>query len=161
MRAALDSLAMLLADAIADADCEVADVIVTAGRPAAPSDEGRECQTVIYVFGGNVTDLNETDQDACIVRSRWSMQYEIQTCYPENWEDLVGTPEADTAADCLYELMRLAWCALVAAKDSGEPFGDACFIDLEPLEVQPRSGGAISALGGLTIPYDCEPLTSP
>lgn len=161
MRAELDALADLLAEAVADATCEVSDVIVTAGRPAAPSTEGRECQTVIYVFGDNVTDDNQTSlDDSCIVLSRWAMLFEIQTCYPEDWEDQIGTEDASTAADCLYELMRLAWCALVEAKDTNY-FCDCRDIELVPLQVQNRQGGSVSALGGVTIPYDCTEETSP
>lgn len=159
MRAALDQLADVLRAAVAGATCEVSDVLVTAGRPASPSDEGRECQTVIYVFGEGVTDLNQNDQNACTVRSRWSMQFEIWTCYPEDWYDPIATTEAADAADCLYELMNLAWCALVDAKDDGT-FGDCDFVELSPLQVQARSGGAVSALGGLVSPCLCD-LTSP
>lgn len=155
MMESLEVLRDLLEDAVAEADCVVSNVVVTAGRPAAPSDEGRECQTVIYVFGENVTDLNQTDQNSCIVRSRWAMQYEIQTCYPEEWQDPIATEDAEAAAVCLYELMGLVWCALVEAYDSGEPFGDCENVELAPLQIQPRSGGAVSALGGVTIPYNC------
>lgn len=160
MRAALDTLAEVLTDAVADAECADVEVIVTAGRPASPSDEGRECQTVIYVFGEGVTDLNQNNQDACVVRSRWSMQFEIWTCYPEDWYDPIATAEAEEAADCLYELMDLAWCGLVDAKDA-KTFGDCDFVELSPLQVESRSGGAVSALGGLVSPCPCEDLTSP
>ena len=154
MITSLEALADLLTEAVADASC-VPNVFVTAGRPAAPSDEGRECQTVIYVFGSNVADLNQDDQNACVVRSRWAMQYEIWTCYPEGWEDQIGTAAAETAVQCLYELMALAWCALVEAKDSGDPFGDCEYVELQPLETQQRLGQAISALGGVVVPYEC------
>ena len=153
----LEALRDLLADAVAEADCEVGRVVVTAGRPAAPSAEDEECRTAIFVFGSNVADLNQTDQNSCTVRSRWAMQYEIWTCYPEAWED-VDDEDHEAAAACLYELMSLAWCALIDAYDSGEPFGSCEDIELLPLEVQFRSGGAVSALGGLTIPYNC-PIT--
>jgi len=164
MIGALETLADLLADAVTGAECEVNHVLVTAGRPAAPSAEDRKCQTAIYVFGSNMTDRNQDDSNACRVQSRWAMQYEIWACYPEDWDDPIATEDADAAAACLYELMDLVWCALVEAYDSGDPFGDCESVELAPLEIQFRSGGAVSALGGLTIPYDCpvpEPDTSP
>lgn len=148
----LEVLAGILEDATG------ANVIVTAGRPAAPSYEGRECQTVVYVWGQVVADLNQDDPTACLVRSRFSMFYEIQTCYPEGWEDQVGSQAAEDAAVALYGLMASAWCGLVVAKDAGEFCDDCKFVELAPLEVQPRLGGAVSALGGVTIPYVCDPL---
>ena len=114
MITALEALRDLLADAVADAEC-VPDVILTAGRPAAPSDEGVECQTVIYVFGDSVTALDQIDPNTCMVRTRWAMEFEIWTCYPEDWHDQVNTEEAAAATACLYELITLSWCALVAA----------------------------------------------
>lgn len=157
----LEALRDLLEVAVAEATCEVGRVVITAGRPAAPSAEDEDCRTAIFVFGSNVTDLNQNDQNACEVRTRWAMQYEIWTCYPEDWDDV---PDADheAPAECLTELMTLAWCALVDAKDSGDPFGECAFVELTPLEIQPRSGGAVSALGGVTVPFDCPlPETSP
>lgn len=147
-------LADLLEEAVADSECVVGDVIVTAGRPAAPSGEGQECQTRIYVFGAQVADENQAIPDACLVKSRWQMQYEIHSCYPEDWDDQTGSTNEAAAAACLYELMSLAWCALVEAKDTGY-FCDCTFLELSPLIVQPRSGGAVSALGGVTMPYVC------
>ena len=155
MIVSLEALRDLLADAVADADCEVGRVVVTAGRPAAPSGEDEECRTAIFIFGDTVSDLNQSDEDSCLVRSRWAMQYEIWTCYSEAWED-VDDEDHEAAAACFYELMALAWCAVVEAYDSGEPFGSCENVELLPLQVQPRSGGAVSALGGVTIPYDCE-----
>lgn len=161
MIGSLEALRDLLAEAVAESDCIVSDVVVTAGRPAAPSEEGRQCQTVIYVWGDNATDLNQNIDDACAVRARWTMSYEIWTCYPEDWEDQIRSEAAEDAALCLYELMGLAWCALVAAYDSKIPFGGCEDVELQPLTTQNRSGGAVSALGGLTIPYHCASLTSP
>lgn len=161
MLAELQALTDLLEDAVADSECVVGDVILTAGRPAAPSGEGQECQTRIYVFGGEIGDLNQTDQDQCLIRSRWQMQYEIWTCYPEDWDDQVGTDASETAAACLYEIMSLVWCALVEAKDTNY-FCECAFVELTPMIVQPRSGGAVSALGGVTLPYFCPvPADSP
>jgi hypothetical protein len=158
----IDQLALLrdlLEDAVADSDCVVNRVAITAGRPAAPSAEDADCRTAIFVFGAEASDLNQNDPSACIVDSRWAMQYEIWTCYPEAWGD-VGDEAHEAAAACLYELMRLAWCALVEAKDDGY-FCDCKFVELAPLIVQQRSGGAVSALGGVTLPYVCPVETSP
>lgn len=153
----LEDLADLLTVSIEDACPDVA-VLVTAGQPAAPSGEG-DCQTVVYVWGQVVADLDQQTLDNCVVRSRFTMFYQIQTCYPENWEDPIGTAAASDAAARLYGLMSLVWCGLVAAKDAGDVCGANCkYVELAPLEVQPRQGGAVSALGGVTIPYVC-PLT--
>jgi hypothetical protein len=154
----LEALQTLLEDAVADASCAVAGVVLTAGRPAAPSGEGQDCQTVIYLWGQRVADETQTSADACTVRSRWAMQYEIWTCYPESWDGSTDTEQA-TAAACLYELISLVWCALVEAKDTNY-FCDCKFVELEPLETQPRGGGAVSALGGVTLPYTCPPAES-
>lgn len=160
MLAELQALETLLEEAVADSDCVVGDVILTAGRPAAPSGESQECQTRIYVFGGEMGDFNQTNPDACNVRSRWLMQYEIWTCYPEDWDDQVGTSASEAAAACLYKLMSLVWCALVDAKDS-DYFCPCAFVELTPMIIQPRSGGAVSALGGVTLPYTCPVPDSP
>ena len=151
----LETLQAIIEDAVADATCDVSGVIITAGRPAAPSEEGRDCQTVIYVWGSNVSDFNQVNPTSCVVRSRFAMSYEIQTCYPEGWEDQINTDGAATSAECLYELMRLVWCELVTAKDAGEFCPDCSAVELQPLETQPRSGGAVSALGGVVVPYTC------
>lgn len=155
----LELLRDLLEEAVTDADCEVGQVTITAGRPAAPSSTEAECVTRIYVFGATLLDLNQTNQDSCTVRSRQTMFYEIWSCYPEDWDDV---PEADheTAAVCLYELMGRAWCKLVEAKDS-DYFCECAFVELQPLVVQDRSGGAVSALGGVSLPYECLVLASP
>lgn len=151
----LQLLESIIEDAVTDSECVVDRVVLTAGRPAAPS--GEDC-TAIYVFGAEVADENQTDGDACTVKTRWAMQYEIWSCYPEDWEDQTGNEEA--AAACLYELMQLVWCALVEAKDD-DIFCECKFVELVPLVVQPRSGGAVSALGGVTLPYTCPVVTSP
>lgn len=133
-------------------------VLISPGRPPAPSSIGVECQTVVYVFGDTMLDLNQANQNECVVRSRWSMAYEIWTCYPEDWAD-VGEAEHKEAADRLYGLMNDIWCALVTAKDEGDPW-DCSFVELNPLIVQQRLGTAVSALGGVTLPYHCT-VTSP
>lgn len=148
----LETLRDVIEDAVADADCVVDRFAITAGRPAAPS--GEDC-TAIYVFGAGLQDLNQADENACIVRSRWVMQYEIHSCYPEDWDDQYTTEAEEAAATCLYELMSLVWCALVEAKDDGVFCDDCSFVEIDPLVVQPRSGGAVSALGGVTLPYVC------
>ena len=150
----LENLAEVIEDAIAD-DYPDVPVLVTAGQPAAPSSEGVDCQTVVYVWGQVVADLNQTNQDSCVVRSRWTMFYQIQTCYPENWDDQIATTAASEAATRLYELMALVWCGLVEAKDAGLLCDNCKYVELAPLETQPRQGGAVSALGGVTIPYAC------
>ena len=145
-----------LADIIADAIGESAEVLVTAGQPAAPSGDG-DCQTVVYVWGQQVFDLDQNLETSCVVRSRFTMFYQIQTCYPEGWEDLIHTEDASDAAARLYTLMSQVWCGLVDAKDGGYLCDADCkFVELAPLETQARQGGAISALGGVTIPYMCE-----
>jgi hypothetical protein len=157
----LQALETLLTDAVADATCEVSRIAITAGRPAAPS--GEDC-TAIYVFGNGVLDENQANPEACVVLSRFAIQYEIHSCYPEDWDDQYTTEAEALAAACLYELIELVWCALVDAKDTGY-FCDCKFVELEPMEVQPRSGGAVSALGGVRLPFSCpaheESPTSP
>lgn len=149
----LQLLADLLEEATADRDYPPV-VLVTAGRPPAPDLEGRECQTAIYVFGDEVADLNQDDENACMVLSRWRMGYEIWTCYPEDWDSQLGTDAAEDAAAELYGLMEAAWCALVNAKD--DDYFCACkYVELAPLIVQPRFGLAVSALGQVVLPYTC------
>jgi hypothetical protein len=146
----LETLRDIIELAIEGAECEVDRVTITAGRPSAPV--GEDC-TAIYIFGDQAFDFNQNDQNACSVRGRWSMDYEIHTCYPEAPDDVTDAQHL-TAADCLYELMDLVWCAIVSAKDSGT-FGKCEFVELQPLDVQPRQGMSVSALGGVTIPLDC------
>lgn len=153
----LQTLEAVIADAVANSDCVVDRIAITAGRPAAPS--GENC-TAIYIFGIGVEDLNQDDPDSCIVDSRWVMGYEIHSCYPEDWDDQYTSEAEAAAAGCLYELMKLVWCALVEAKDRDE-FCECKFVQLDQMVVQPRQGGAISALGGVTIPYTCPVETSP
>lgn len=151
----------LLQDLIEDATADVGvdRIAITAGRPAAPS--GEDC-TAIYIFVDNLTDENQADPNACEVRSRLAMQFEIWVCYPEDWDD-VDTLAHLEAAERLYEIAGLIWCALVDAKDTCEPFGDCTeFLELTPLQAQPRLGQMVSMLGGLTVAYDCTPVdTSP
>jgi hypothetical protein len=146
----LDLLQDIITEAVADAVCEVDRITITAGRPSAPI--GEDC-TAIYIFGDRAFDLDQTNQDACVVKGRWAMDYEIHVCYEVSAEDETAEQHA-TGADCLYELMDLVWCGLVAAKDGGA-FGDCNYVELDPLEVQPRQGGHVSALGGLTVPIAC------
>jgi hypothetical protein len=146
----LDLLQDIIIEAVADAECEVDRITITAGRPPAPI--GDDC-TAIYIFGDRAFDLDQTNQNACVVKGRWAMDYEIHVCYEVSAEDETDEQHA-TGADCLYELMDLVWCALVAAKDTGA-FGDCNYVELDPLEVQPRQGGHVSALGGLTVPIAC------
>lgn len=148
----LQTLEEVLTDAVADSDCVVDRIAITAGRPAAPS--GENC-TAIYIFGNGVQDLNQDNEESCVVKSRWLMQYEIHSCYPEDWDDQYTTEAEEAAAACLYELMDLVWCALVSAKDAGEFCENCSFVQLDPLIVQPRQGGAVSAVGGVTLPYLC------
>lgn len=148
----LATLQDVIADSVMDAGCDVADVVVTAGRPAAPDNS---C-TIVYVWGGGVADDNQADPNACQVVSRWTMQYEIWTCYPEGWEDQVSTEDAAAVAECFTSLIEVVWCGLVEAHDDGV-FGGCDWTELAPLTVQPRSGGAISALGAVTVPYECIP----
>jgi hypothetical protein len=147
----LELLQGIIEDAVEVATCSVSRVTITAGDPGAPI--GENCN-VIWVFGDQVVDLNQTDPNACVVRSRFSMSYKIHVCYNDDPRDL--TDEEHLApADCFYELMDLVWCALVTAKDSGT-FGSCEFVELEPLEVGPRQGLDVWALGGVTIPLECE-----
>lgn len=146
----LDLLAGIIETAVAEAECEVDRVTITAGRPAAPV--GEDC-TAIYIFGDRAFDLDQTNQNSCVVRGRWAMAYEIHTCYQVSAEDETDA-EHELSADCLYELMDLVWCALVSAKDTGA-FGDCAYVELDELVVQERRGGHVSALGGLTVPAAC------
>lgn len=148
----LEALRDIIATAVAGAECEVARVVVTAGRPSAPSSPN--CPAV-YVFADQVADRNQTDPNACAVASRFTMAYEIWTCYPVSSRGDETDAQHAVGAECLYELMELVWCALVAAKDSGEPFGACEFVELGLLDVQPRSGGSVSALGVVTVPLSC------
>lgn len=157
----LQAFRTLLADAVADAACLVDRVTITAGRPAAPSGEGQECQTAIYVWGQGIADENQTNDESCVVSSRWEMAYEIWTCYPEDWED-VDDDAHFSAVSCLYDLMSLVWCAVVEAKDSGAFCDNCSYVELAPLEIGFRSGGAVSALGSVVLPFYCPtPAESP
>lgn len=120
-----------------------ADVSVTAGRPAAP--DGEDC-LIVNVFAVRITDGNQLNDDACTIRTRVTVAWEAWSCYNE-------PEEADDAAR-LYDLADAVWCALVAAVDDGH-FGSCEHVVLEPAVVQPRSGGAVSMLGTLTVPYEC------
>lgn len=155
----LELLQAIIQDAIAAE--ETNGVLVTAGRPAAPSEDDELCQTVVYVYADNISDEDQTVPDACVVRSRLAMLYEIWTCYPEGWEDQIGTTAAEDAATRLYTLMSLVWCALVEAKDAGEFCDDCRFVELTPLQVGQRLGGAVSAIGGVVISYACPVPDSP
>lgn len=146
----LDTLQAIIETAVEDATCEVDRVTITAGRPNAPI----SCKlTAIYLWVDQVADINQTDPNSCAVTSRLTMNYEINTCYIVTKGDESDDQHA-VAADCLHELMGLVWCALVAAKDTGA-FGACEWVELQPLNTQPRQGTNVSALGGVTIPYDC------
>jgi hypothetical protein len=157
----LQGLQAVIEEAIEDSAFEVNGVLVTAGRPAAPSEDDAPCQTVVYVYGDNMTDEDQTVPDACIVRPRWAMLYEIWTCYPEGWEDQITTASAEDAAERLYGLMQVVWCAVMEARDNGTWCEDSCYVELVPLQVGQRSGQAVSAIGGVTIPYRCPVPESP
>lgn len=143
--------AEVIAGYVDDADCNVERVTVTAGRTNAPVGN---C-TVIYVWADRIGDELQRADD-CRVASRLQLNYEIHTCY-------IATPGDETdeqhavAASCLYELMDLVWCGLVADKDARltDLFGSCKFIELAPLIVQQRQGLNVSALGSVTFPYEC------
>ena len=133
--------------------CEVDEVTVTAGRPNAPM--GQDC-TKIYVWADQITDALQTAVQ-CMVKGRLTIVYEIHTCY-----EVVDTRDETAAehavsADCLYGLMNAVWCGLVAGKSDGSlmDLGSCEDIELGPLEIQPRSGGSVSAMGTVIVPLDC------
>lgn len=146
----LEALQAIIETAVEDATCEVDRVTITAGQPNAPV--GSNC-TAIYLWVDQVVDFNQNDPNECVVKSRLTMNYQIHTCYVVTKGDETDAQHL-TAASCLYELMSLVWCALVAAKDSGA-FGACDWVELNPLDIQPRQGTNVSALGGVTIPLDC------
>jgi hypothetical protein len=146
----LQALQAIIEDAVEGATCEVDRVTITAGQPSAPI--GAAC-TAIYLWVDQVVDLDQNNRDACAVKSRLTMNYQIHTCYIATKGDETDEQHA-VAADCLHELMGLVWCALVAAKDTGA-FGSCEWVELNPLDIQPRQGTDVSALGGVTIPFDC------
>jgi hypothetical protein len=146
----LQALQAIIEDAVETAACEVTRVTITAGQPSAPI--GSDC-TSIYLWTDQVVDFNQNDPNECLVASRLTMNYQIHTCYIATKGDETDAQHL-VAAECLYELMSLVWCALVAAKDTGA-FGDCAWVSLEPLDIQPRQGTNVSALGGVTIPLDC------
>lgn len=146
----LEALQDIIEDAVEDATCEVDRVTITAGQPPAPI--GQDC-TAIYLWADQVVDLNQNTPNECQVKSRLTMNYQIHTCYIETKNDPTDAQHL-VAASCLYELMNLAWCALVTAKDS-KAFGSCEWVELNPLDIQPRQGTNVSALGGVTIPLDC------
>jgi hypothetical protein len=146
----LEALQTIIEDAVEDATCDVDRVTITAGQPSAPI--GADC-TAIYLWVDQVVDLNQNIPGSCQVKSRLTMNYQIHTCYVVTKGDETDEQHA-VAADCLYELMSLVWCALVAAKDTGA-FGSCEWVELNPLDIQPRQGTNVSALGGVTIPLDC------
>lgn len=157
----LETLQLILEESLTEVGDDGVEVFITAGRPAAPSSEGRDCQTVVYVWGQVVTDFNQNNPVSCIVASRFAMSYEVHTCYPENWEDQIRGEAALESAVFLYDLMTRVWCGLVQAKDTGEFCPDCRAVELQPLEVQPRLGGGVSALGGVVVPYTCPVEDSP
>lgn len=133
-----------IAETIFDAVVSLrADVNVTAGRAAAP--DGEDCLTV-NVWAVRIFDDLQLVEDSCLIRSRLTVGWEAWSCYNE--------PEQPDDAARLYDLAEAVWCALVAAVDAGH-FGGCEHVTLEPAVTQARSGGAVSMLGTLTVPYSC------
>lgn len=135
--------------AIASEPCQPDVIRVTAGEPAAPNPG---CVDVA-VWVDNIADANAFSQ-GCLVRSRLRLAYRIGWCYTESAEGPSDDDEL-AASDCLYGLMEAVWCHFVAERGSLAGATQCDDVQIEPMSVQPRSGGWVAASGFVTVPFDC------
>lgn len=157
MIAFLEALAADIAEGIAQAVyedpelCEPDRITVTAGEPPAPAGG---C-SAIWVWAARIEDAN-LDPEACAVRTVATFNYRIDVCYTETEDDLSDELHLGPA-ECLYGLMSAIWCHLVSLRDDSDLMGlGSCDnTTLLPLVVGQRSGGNVSATGGILFDYDC------
>jgi hypothetical protein len=143
--------------------CDVDVYQVTAGEPADPT--GENC-TVITVWASqyfNSTASMFHEDNPCVIIRGVQLNYRIATCYPinEDGQDLTAAQHLDTAT-CLYGMADVIWCGLVQLIGENGLFDLRCAdIQIDPLTVNPPSGGIVSANSGLRFQIGCEPTAVP
>ena len=147
----LEELVALLEELLGSA-FDVDRYTATAWEPAAPSGA---CDAV-WAWIASVEDRRAFVDD-CLTVTDVTYRYRIDVCYPENDDGRDQTDAQHLATvDKLYGMMEAVWCGLVAEKDAGTLLSSPCdYVRILPLEVQQRSGGIVSALGGVVAQFPC------
>ena len=147
-----------LGDHTFGASCGVPDVVITAGRPAAPLNS---C-TRVYVWLDSVYDAGEqstfgaTSGPDCVSRRVAVFGVEIGICLSDPGDEgLAWIATSLFEAECLNDLTDVVWCGLAEAAQAGE-FGDCQGVTVGTFNVQPRAGQWVSMLGSITLDAGCD-----